>query len=178
MYGAIRGFKEDNIMADEMMNNRIGSFRFDDDTILEVGQPGGGGAGVGGPMGLYAKNLVTGEETGAGGAEFLEIPIKLICVNGNDHAGLYVPTLHALQLTEDVYGVLFMVNNDTVPVLFKKDDFGGKCVPQLNGFATGATSSDERLSITLESETRSIVNMTFDDTEAPLETITVTITFA
>ena len=45
-------------------NSGIATVRFDDNTILEVGQPGGGGSGVGGAMGLYAKNLVTGEETG------------------------------------------------------------------------------------------------------------------
>lgn len=45
-------------------NNGIGSMRFDDNTILEVKQPGGGGSGVGGPMGLNARNLITGEDTG------------------------------------------------------------------------------------------------------------------
>lgn len=44
-------------------NNRIGSIRFDDETILEVSQKGGGGAGVGGDSGLEARNLVTGEST-------------------------------------------------------------------------------------------------------------------
>lgn len=44
-------------------NNRIGSIRFDDETILEVSQKGGGGAGVGGTGGLKARNLVTGENT-------------------------------------------------------------------------------------------------------------------
>ena len=45
-------------------NNGIGSIRFDDNTILEVKQPGGGGSGVGGANGLNARNLVTGEDTG------------------------------------------------------------------------------------------------------------------
>lgn len=53
-------------------NNGISSIRFDDNTILEVGQPGGGGSGVGGPMGLYAKNLITGESTSGVIAELEE----------------------------------------------------------------------------------------------------------
>ena len=44
-------------------NNRIGSIRFDDETVLEVSQKGGGGAGVGGTGGLEARNLITGEST-------------------------------------------------------------------------------------------------------------------
>ena len=44
-------------------NNRIGSIRFDNETILEVSQKGGGGAGVGGTGGLEARNLITGEST-------------------------------------------------------------------------------------------------------------------
>ena len=44
-------------------NNRIGSIRFDDETVLEVSQKGGGGAGVGGAGGLEARNLITGEST-------------------------------------------------------------------------------------------------------------------
>ena len=47
----------------ERPNYRKGSIYFDDDTVLEVEQRGGGGAGVGGELGLKARNLLTGETT-------------------------------------------------------------------------------------------------------------------
>ena len=47
----------------ENANNGVASVRFDPETVLEVGQRGGGGSGVGGDDGLYAKNVITGEDT-------------------------------------------------------------------------------------------------------------------
>lgn len=49
----------------ETPNYRKGSIIFDDDTILQVEQRGGGGSGVGGETGLAAVNLKTGESTNA-----------------------------------------------------------------------------------------------------------------
>lgn len=49
----------------ERPNYRKGSIIFDDDTILQVEQRGGGGSGVGGETGLAAVNLKTGESTNA-----------------------------------------------------------------------------------------------------------------
>ena len=50
----------------ETPNYRKASIYFDDETVLEVEQKGGGGSGVGGELGLKARNLVTGEETVGG----------------------------------------------------------------------------------------------------------------
>lgn len=47
----------------ETPNYRKASIYFDDETVLEVQQRGGGGAGVAGENGLAAVNLVTGEST-------------------------------------------------------------------------------------------------------------------
>lgn len=53
----------------ETPNYRKGSIIFDNDTILQVEQRGGGGSGVGGETGLAAVNLITGESTNAALAE-------------------------------------------------------------------------------------------------------------
>lgn len=50
--------------TDAKTARKIGALYFDEETILEVKQLGGGGAGVGGANGLNARNLVTGEDTG------------------------------------------------------------------------------------------------------------------
>ena len=50
--------------TDAKTARKIGALYFDENTILEVKQLGGGGAGVGGANGLNARNLVTGEDTG------------------------------------------------------------------------------------------------------------------
>ena len=47
----------------ETPNYRKASIYFDDETVLEVTQRGGGGSGVGGETGLEAVNLITGEST-------------------------------------------------------------------------------------------------------------------
>ena len=49
----------------ETPNYRKASIYFDDETVLEVTQRGGGGSGVGGETGLEAVNLITGESTNA-----------------------------------------------------------------------------------------------------------------
>lgn len=53
----------------ETPNYRKASIYFDDETVLEVTQRGGGGSGVGGETGLEAVNLKTGESTNAALAE-------------------------------------------------------------------------------------------------------------
>ena len=53
----------------ETPNYRKASIYFDDETVLEVTQRGGGGSGVGGDTGLEAVNLITGESTNAALAE-------------------------------------------------------------------------------------------------------------
>ena len=50
--------------TDEKTARKIGALYFDERTILEIKQLGGGGSGVGGANGLNARNLVTGEDTG------------------------------------------------------------------------------------------------------------------
>ena len=50
--------------TDPKTARKIGALYFDENTILEVKQLGGGGSGVGGANGLNARNLVTGEDTG------------------------------------------------------------------------------------------------------------------
>lgn len=56
----------------ETPNYRKASIYFDDETILEVTQRGGGGSGVGGETGLEAVNLITGESTNEAIAEQAE----------------------------------------------------------------------------------------------------------
>lgn len=53
----------------ETPNYRKASIYFDDETVLEVEQRGGGGSGVGGETGLAAVNLATGESTSEALAE-------------------------------------------------------------------------------------------------------------
>lgn len=53
----------------ETPNYRKASIYFDDETVLEVEQRGGGGSGVGGDTGLAAVNLITGESTNEALAE-------------------------------------------------------------------------------------------------------------
>lgn len=58
--------------TDAKTARKIGALYFDEETILEVKQLGGGGSGVGGANGLNARNLVTGEDTGETIAEQAE----------------------------------------------------------------------------------------------------------
>lgn len=55
---------KNEMRTDAKTARKIGALYFDENTILEVKQLGGGGAGVGGANGLNARNLVTGEDTG------------------------------------------------------------------------------------------------------------------
>ena len=84
----------------ETPNYRKASIYFDDETVLEVTQRGGGGSGVGGETGLEAVNLITGESTNAAlAAKDETIAEQAATIEQLQEELADVPTIEALSVT-------------------------------------------------------------------------------
>lgn len=84
----------------ETPNYRKASIYFDDETVLEVTQRGGGGSGVGGETGLAAVNLKTGESTNAAlAAKDETIAEQAATIIELQEELADVPTIEALNVT-------------------------------------------------------------------------------